>query len=301
MHKGSKPYSADRLGRLGINPDAFGVWEPDAAGNLPWTDFLDSAASAGFELIELGPYGYLPTDAAQLADALAARSLGLSGGYAVGPFHDTGARAGLLDAVRAVAVTTAGAGAGYLMLLASTMRNASGRVALGVEDWRTMVLGLDEARRLVEGEFGLEVVYHPHVGLAVETAEETDRLIQDTAGALAICLDTGQFAYPGGDPADFLDKHGALVRYLHLRDLDVDVRDRCVRQGLDFRSAAQSRVFCEPGDGAINFAGVASAARRAGFDGPVIVERSLLGCTPLEGREAAERACRFYGAAGFGR
>jgi len=237
----------------------------------------------------------------ELADALAARSLGLSGGYVVGPFHDVQARATLLDMIRDVAVTTIGAGARHLMLLASTTRNADGRVPLEADAWREMVRGLGEARRLVENEFGLQVVYHPHVGLAVETVDETERLIQETVGELGICLDSGQYAYPGGDPASFLDKHGALVRYLHLRDLDADIRDQCILQGLDFRSSAEMRVFCEPGEGVIDFEGIAAAARRAGFNGPVIVERSLLGCTPSEGRAAAERAYRFYGAAGFGR
>ncbi|MCU1652418.1 MAG: 2-keto-myo-inositol dehydratase, partial [Pseudonocardia sp.] len=52
--------------RLGTAPDSWGVWFPDNPSQVPWQRFLDEAERAGYEWIELGPYGYLPTDPAQL-------------------------------------------------------------------------------------------------------------------------------------------------------------------------------------------------------------------------------------------
>ena len=35
---------------------------PNDPKQPPWRQFLDEVSEAGYEWIELGPYGYLPTD-----------------------------------------------------------------------------------------------------------------------------------------------------------------------------------------------------------------------------------------------
>jgi hypothetical protein len=65
---------------LGTAPDSWGVWMPDDPKQVPWNVFLDEAAAAGYVWIELGPYGYLPTNADQLHQERAERDLQLSGG-----------------------------------------------------------------------------------------------------------------------------------------------------------------------------------------------------------------------------
>ena len=47
---------------VGSAPDSWGVWFPDDPRQTPYTRFLDEVASSGYEWIELGPFGYLPTD-----------------------------------------------------------------------------------------------------------------------------------------------------------------------------------------------------------------------------------------------
>ena len=48
--------------RLGTAPDSWGVWFPDDPKQVPWNQFLDEAAAAGYTAVELGPFGYLPTN-----------------------------------------------------------------------------------------------------------------------------------------------------------------------------------------------------------------------------------------------
>ena len=47
---------------IGSAPDSWGVWFGDDARQTPWHRFLDEIAEAGYEWMELGPFGYLPTD-----------------------------------------------------------------------------------------------------------------------------------------------------------------------------------------------------------------------------------------------
>ena len=56
--------------RIGTAPDSWGVWFPDDPKQVPWDRFLDEVVKAGYTWIELGPYGYLPTDPHLLEDEL---------------------------------------------------------------------------------------------------------------------------------------------------------------------------------------------------------------------------------------
>ncbi len=47
---------------VGSAPDSWGVWFPDDPNQTPYTRFLDEVAASGYQWIELGPFGYLPTD-----------------------------------------------------------------------------------------------------------------------------------------------------------------------------------------------------------------------------------------------
>src|ERR1700753_2490997 len=73
--------------RIGTAPDSWGVWYPEHPRQIPWPRFLDEVQAAGYHWIELGPYGYLPTDPHQLRDELGQRDLELSGGTVFTGFH----------------------------------------------------------------------------------------------------------------------------------------------------------------------------------------------------------------------
>ena len=49
---------------VGTAPDSWGVWFPDDRRQPPWTQFLDEVVVAGYDTIEIGPYGYLPPNPA---------------------------------------------------------------------------------------------------------------------------------------------------------------------------------------------------------------------------------------------
>ena len=108
---------------LGSAPDSWGVWFPEDDQQVPYTRFLDELAAAGYEWLELGPYGYLPTDPRQLAEELRARGLKVSGGTAFGALHRPEAWDGMLAHVRQVAELTAAAGAHHLVFIPPMYRD----------------------------------------------------------------------------------------------------------------------------------------------------------------------------------
>ena len=76
----------DRI-RVGSAPDSWGVWFPDDPLQVPWERFLDEVAEAGYPWIELGPYGYLPTDPVRLGEEIAKRDLRVSAGTVFTGLH----------------------------------------------------------------------------------------------------------------------------------------------------------------------------------------------------------------------
>ena len=55
---------------IGTAPDSWGVWFPDDPQQTTWERFLDEATAAGYTRIELGPFGFLPTDPHRLRGAV---------------------------------------------------------------------------------------------------------------------------------------------------------------------------------------------------------------------------------------
>jgi sugar phosphate isomerase/epimerase len=98
---------------LGSCPDSWGVWFADDPRQTPWSRFLDELAEAGYRYLELGPYGYLPTDPARLRDEVGRRGLTVAGGTVAGHsgLHKPGDFGAILAETRRVAELTAALGA----------------------------------------------------------------------------------------------------------------------------------------------------------------------------------------------
>ena len=80
VSEGAPEARGDARLRLGTCPDSWGVWFADDPLQTPWTRFLDEVAEVGYQGLELGPFGYLPSDQARLTDELGRRGLSVAGG-----------------------------------------------------------------------------------------------------------------------------------------------------------------------------------------------------------------------------
>ena len=62
---------------MGNAPDSWGIWFPQDKGQVDGRSSLDEVHEAGYTCIELGRWGYLPTDSDVLKTELAKRNLKL--------------------------------------------------------------------------------------------------------------------------------------------------------------------------------------------------------------------------------
>ena len=137
-------------------------------------------------------------------------------------------------------------------------------------------------------EFGVELVFHPHVDTHVDTQERIERFLSDTDPQYVnLCLDTGHIAYCHGDNVQIVERFPDRITYVHLKQVDPAVRDRVRAEKLPLSEAVKLGAMVEPPYGE---PGHAAAAGRAGQARPRRLLRDRAGPLPgRAGRPAAHR------------
>jgi inosose dehydratase len=260
------------------------VWFADDPRQTPWQRFLDELAGVGYEWLELGPYGYLPTDPARLSDELVRRGLRVSAGtmHGFSGLHRAGDFAEILDRTRPVAALTAALGAADLVFVPvpGYRDDVTGAYlepgVLDDDGWKTLVHSTALLGRALAEEYGLRLQFHHHADSYVETRPQIDRLLSETDPAfVSLCLDTGHLAYGGGDAAALIDDHPDRVGYLHIKQMNAALVERARGEDLAFGQAVALGVSCEPPAGIPDVPTVVAALQRRGRDTFVIVEQDM--------------------------
>ncbi|GAA2943235.1 MULTISPECIES: sugar phosphate isomerase/epimerase family protein [Streptomyces] len=285
---------------IGSAPDSWGVWFPDDPRQVPWERFLDEVSEAGYEWIELGPYGYLPTDPARLRDETARRHLAVSAGTVfTGLHHGPGVWDRTWAHVADNAALTQAMGAGHLVVIPSFWRDdRTGEVledrTLTAAQWRDLTTQTERLAREVRDRYGLRIVVHPHADTHIDSKENVNRFLDATDPDLvSLCLDTGHYAYCGGDSVKLIETYGERIGYLHLKQVDPVVLADVVAHGVPFGPAVARGVMCEPPGGVPPLEPVLDAARALGKDLFAIVEQDMYPCPPDQPLPIARRTRAF--------
>ena len=292
--------------RLGSCPDSWGVWFADDPKQTPWHRFLDELAEAGYRWLELGPYGYLPTDPARLRDEVDRRGLEVSGQAVFGALHNPGQWEADLRDARQVAELVTAMGANHMVLLPAGFRDLDGTWLgprkLDEEGWRTLVDRTAELGRILNEEYGIAAVFHPHADSYVGTQPQVERFLQETDPAsVNLCLDTGHIAYYEGDNVELIRKYPDRIGYLHLKQADPAVVQQVKAEDLWFAEAVRRGVMCEPPKGEPDIEALLQAVDTH-LDGELfaIVEQDLYPCDPDDPLPIATRTYQYLRDLGVG-
>ncbi len=284
--------------KLGSCPDSWGVWFADDPRQTPWQRFLDELAAVGYDWLELGPYGYLPTDPGRLGDELAARGLRVSAGtmHGYSGLHRAGDFAEILARTRLVAALTAAVGARDLVFVPvpGYRDDTTGAYlepgTLDDDGWKTLVRATNELGRALAEEYGIRLQFHHHADSYVETRPQIDRLLAETDPAyVSLCLDTGHLAYGGGDAAALIAQRPDRIGYLHIKQMDRAIVAQARAEDLAFGQAVALGASCEPPHGVPDVPSVVRALQERGTDTFVIVEQDMYPVAFDRPRPIAER------------
>lgn len=272
--------------RIGTAPDSWGVWFPDDPNQVPWRRFLDEVVEAGYTWIELGPYGYLPTDPTELADELGSRGLKLSAGTVFTGFHkgaDQWQRA--WDQALAVAGLASKLGAEHLVVIPDLWRSdATNEVlesrTLDDEQWKRLAAGHDRLGKALLEEFGMKQQFHSHADSHVGTYREVERFLHETDAAYTnLCLDTGHFAYYGGDNLRLIEAYPERIGYLHLKQVDPELLFDVLKNDVPFADAVAQDIMIEPPHGVPPLAPIIERVAKIDPNIFGIVEQDMYGCS----------------------
>jgi inosose dehydratase len=286
--------------RLGSCPDSWGVWFADDPRQTPWHRFLDELAEAGYRWLELGPYGYLPTDPGRLREEVDRRGLRVSAQAVFGGLHDAGKWDKDLAEARRVAELVVAVGGTHVVLLPDDA--GPNPPELDDEGWRTLTDATSRLGRVLKDDYGLEAVFHPHADSLVGTQPQVERFLEETdPAAVNLCLDTGHIAYYRGDNLELIHRYPDRIGYLHLKQVDPSVLEQVEAEGLGFAEAVRRGVMCEPPKGEPDYEALLDAVDQH-LDGELfaIVEQDLYPCDPDVPLPIARRTYQYLRDLGVG-
>jgi inosose dehydratase len=291
---------------LGTAPNSWGIWFASDARQMRWDRCLDEIRDVGYKWIELGPYGYLPTDAGDLRTELDRRDLRVSATFAMGPLDDEEYWPALEGEVIGACESLSAVGAGYLIVIDGTYSDLfTGEMlrspTLDEEGWEKLIETTHRIARIATERYGLRAVFHPHAETHVEYEDQIERFLNDTdPDLIGLCLDTGHHAYRGGDPVEFVRAHSERIEYFHFKSVDAAVREKVAREGIPFARAVELGVFCEPTHGIVDFAQLGKVLASIHFAGHATVEQDMYPAPPDQPLPAAIRTYEFLTETGIG-
>jgi len=269
-------------------PCSWGVIENVEGQRGAYARVLDEMQEAGYAGTELGDWGFMPTDPRVLRRELESRKLKLLASWVTVHLHDSARLpANEADVLRTARQLAEVGGPDNLVVLGNDpytdpLRTlAAGRIlpdhGMSEAQWRTFTDSANRLARTVKRETGLRTVFHHHIGTWVETPEETARFLEMTdPEVLGLCFDTGHYSFGGGNPVEGVRRHADRIWHVHFKDHDPKVAARSRREGWNAVKTIEQGVFCELGNGDVDFKAILGELGRRGYGGWIVVEQDVI-------------------------
>ena len=270
-------------------PCSWGALEFELEGkSLGYQQVLSEMVETGYAGTELGDWGFMPSTPAELKKELDEKKLQLLGAFVPVALAKEEAHAAGID----LALKTAGLmyDAGYknaFIVLADEngsveerTKNA-GRITPGMglteNQWKTFAEGAEKVAQAVKRVYGMRTVFHHHCAGYVETPEEVAKLMELTnPELLGLCLDMGHYAFGGGNPVEALKKYYNRIWHVHFKDFDPKVGQAARENNYDYFKSVAEGVFCELGNGNVDFKSIVAILNENGYEGWIVVEQDVL-------------------------
>jgi len=272
-------------------PCSWGALEFDLENKseeIPYGQVLDEIRETGYLGTELGDWGYMPTDPQSLRMEISDRGLQLLGAFVPVALADKNKHEKGKEAAMQVAELMYNAGYEKAFIVLADENGSvpertlnAGRIApamgLDRDQWNTFAHGAEYLAKAVREAFGIRTVFHHHCGGYVETPKEIDTLMELTdPGLVGLCLDTGHYAFGGGDPIKALEKYRDRIWHVHFKDYDPKAAQASSSAQGDYFDALKRGVFCELGKGSVDFKAITKYLLATGYDQWIVVEQDIL-------------------------
>ncbi len=277
--------------RMATAPISWGICEVPGWGiQLPVERVLSEMSAMGFPSTELGSDGYLPSDPEELRSVLGQHNLGLLAAFVPAVVHDPVEADETLRRMTEMAELLQTTGATYFNTAPVTTWDWAPRRELTASEWDHSWEMFARIEEITEAH-GLIQVLHEHYGTIVETKEEIQRVVDNSA--IRFVLDTAHFAVGGYDPVDFASAHPERVGLVHIKDCDLGVAAKLNDGELTLMEAVQAGIFPSVGRGDLDIDSVIGSLEKSGYSGWYVLEQdvAITGDEPVAGSGPIEGVC----------
>jgi inosose dehydratase len=259
--------------RIAGAPISWGVCEvPNWGYQLGPDRVLAEMQDVGLSATELGPDGFLPADAHQLARVLTTHRLTAVGGFTPVLMHQP-AHDPLPEIARILNAYDATHAEVLVLSAVSGLDGYDTRPELDDEQWTRLLDNLNRISALA-AEHNVRAVLHPHVGTMIENGDEVQRVLDDSG--IALCLDTGHLLIGGTDPSELTRQAPDRIAHTHLKDVDSTIADK-VRSGrLTYTEAVAQGMYQPLGTGDVDVAAILNTLQASGYTGWYTLEQDTI-------------------------
>jgi inosose dehydratase len=270
--------------RLASAPINWGIEAPDGKGNPTVADLLRNSVEAGYTGFELGPLYFLGSNPSDISAKLNDHGLeAVAYWVAVSLERPFG---GAVEAEVREALEVLKAIDADVLIVSDFGDERRLEVVSRVEefpdtwwtddDWeevRRSFAALDELGQA----YGVPIAMHPHVGGHIESGREIERALEAIEGtSITVCIDTGHMRLGGTDSIPLLRRLGSLVTHIHAKDVEPELLGRMQAGEVDYVSAVGQGLYCDLGEGIVDWDGFAAALDEIGYEGWVVAEEDQI-------------------------
>lgn len=268
---------------LGIAPCSWGIEDIMNEKNPPWQKVIKEASLTGFKSIELGPYGYFPTEASKLKGILLDHNLTLSAGTLYDNLSHSASIDYLVEKTRKICslISQINQENAFLVVIDSVKEDRNFTAGhkdiakrLSKNNWDILIDNIKTVSKVARDEYGIRAVVHPHAGGYIEFSDETEKLINDIDNSIAgLCLDTGHLYYAGDDPVDSIKHFKERIDYIHFKDINKKVYIDSIEKNIGFFDACNNQVMCSIGKGCLDYNQIIQALNEINYVNCITIEQ----------------------------
>ena len=256
-------------------PISWGVCEANGWGyQLSPDRVLTEMRECGITATELGPDGYLPQNASELASVLRGHDLSLCGAFVPIVLHKPDRLAASYERAKRQADVLAQLNAeNFVLATPAEDGDYDNRDAMSAEAKAVFAESLPAIAEIAKS-FGLQMVVHPHAGTMFETPADLEFLLGETD--VNLCLDTGHVVVGGGSPLDIARKAGTRVKHVHLKDCDAKAAARIQNKTSTYSAEVKAGMYKPLGQGDAQIAEVLKYLDSIQYSGKLVLEQDVM-------------------------